>query len=134
MAETYCRHGESGAFVYECCKHWLTLRQDGSPKGRDSLLALFTTAVFLQGRRPKNKRHKCSQEIKNNNDEPQKDNPHQAENRYQKKEYNNAQREIRRRVSVAVFPCAAGARLFSGDQGRYTPLPFGYYYAASRIP
>ncbi|WP_368758750.1 hypothetical protein [Klebsiella oxytoca] len=30
----------------------LNLRQDGSPKGRDSLLALFTTAVSLQGRRP----------------------------------------------------------------------------------
>lgn len=30
----------------------LTLRQDGSPEGRDSLLALFTTAVSRQGRRP----------------------------------------------------------------------------------
>ncbi|WP_336185828.1 hypothetical protein [Klebsiella grimontii] len=30
----------------------LNLRQDESPKGRDSLLALFTTAVSLQGRRP----------------------------------------------------------------------------------
>ncbi|HDK6670295.1 TPA: hypothetical protein MXB74_005255, partial [Klebsiella pneumoniae] len=30
----------------------LNLRQDGSPQGRDSLLALFTTAVSRQGRRP----------------------------------------------------------------------------------
>jgi len=30
----------------------LRLRQDGSPQGRDSLLALFTTAVSRQGRRP----------------------------------------------------------------------------------
>ncbi|HDS6520115.1 TPA: hypothetical protein QHW61_005183 [Klebsiella oxytoca] len=31
---------------------FLNLRQDGSPKGRDSLLALFTTAVSRPGRRP----------------------------------------------------------------------------------
>lgn len=30
----------------------LTLRQDGRPQGRDSSLALFTTAVSRQGRRP----------------------------------------------------------------------------------
>jgi len=30
----------------------VTLRQDGRPEGRDSSLALFTTAVSRQGRRP----------------------------------------------------------------------------------
>jgi hypothetical protein len=48
----YYRHGESGASILDAASVKLNLRQDGCPKGRDSLLALFTTAVSLQGRRP----------------------------------------------------------------------------------
>jgi hypothetical protein len=55
VAVIYYRHGESGASILDAASVNLDLRQDGRPKGRDSLLALFTTAVSLQGRRPEKK-------------------------------------------------------------------------------
>ncbi|HBM2591074.1 hypothetical protein VKQ53_26945 [Escherichia coli] len=55
MTVIYYRHGESGASILDAASVNLDLRQDGRPKGRDSLLALFTTAVSLQGRRPEKK-------------------------------------------------------------------------------
>ncbi|WP_191232911.1 hypothetical protein [Citrobacter freundii] len=56
MAVIYYRHGESGASILDAASVNFNLRQDGRPKGRDSLLALFTTAVSLKGRRPEKKR------------------------------------------------------------------------------
>ena len=59
---TAWRHKSDGSFIAGTVKAAhpdkdaasvnLNLRQDGSPQGRDSLLALFTTAVSRQGRRP----------------------------------------------------------------------------------
>ena len=49
----------------------LNLRQDGSPQGRDSLLALFTTAVSRQGRRPGQYLFNLSPEINTGRDKQQ---------------------------------------------------------------
>ena len=59
---TAWRHKSDGSFIAGTVKAAhpdkdaasvnLNLRQDGSPQGRDSLLALFTTAVSLKVRRP----------------------------------------------------------------------------------
>ncbi|HFD2949900.1 TPA: hypothetical protein ACF297_004204 [Klebsiella pneumoniae] len=49
----------------------LNLRQDESQKGRDSMLALFTTAVSLQGRRPGRYIFYSSQKINTRGDKQQ---------------------------------------------------------------
>lgn len=49
----------------------LNLRQDGRPQGRDSLLALFTTAVSRQGRRPGQYLLNLSSEINTGRDKQQ---------------------------------------------------------------
>jgi hypothetical protein len=49
----------------------LNLRQDGSRQGRDSLLALFTTAVSRQGRRPGQYLFNLSSEINSGRDTQQ---------------------------------------------------------------
>ncbi|MEC5578544.1 hypothetical protein P9916_028325 [Serratia nevei] len=78
---TAWRHKSDGSFIAGTVKAAhpdkdaasvnLNLRQDGSPQGRDSLLALFTTAVSLKGRRPGQYLFNLSPEINSGRDKQQ---------------------------------------------------------------